>query len=37
MEKNNFRTSVNASGTMLWPWRNMGWRNLNGIRKCARE
>ena len=33
----SYRSSVNASGTMLWPWRNMGWRNLNGIRKCARE
>ena len=30
-------SSVNASGTMLWTWWNMGWRNLNGIRKCARE
>ena len=35
--RSSYRSSVNASGTMLWTWWNMGWRNLNGIRKCARE
>ncbi len=35
--RSSYRSSVNASGTMLWTWWNMGWRDLNGIRKCARE